>query len=157
MYSMIIMPKILSIYECLRISYHFVLSLSGSVSVDESLLPNFILFWMCFHSRLNQSYFDLNCSTEKYLTSIFLTWNSFFDVIWISSNIFTFECQPFQYSSPPNGVITSSVLWIKYNFREVVRVLICPSQLCFPFLFRRSSCFSERHLEIGIPVNPAKI
>ena len=71
------------------------------------------------------------------LTSIFLAWISFFNVFL---NFFKYlytwgllQCQTFQYRSPPNGVITSSVLWIKYNLREDVRVSVCSSQLCFPF------------------------
>ena len=62
-----------------------------------------------------------------------------------------------------NGVITSSGEWIRYNFREDVRVLICPSQLlvCFPFLFcdyfKGSRFLTGRHLEISIPGNIAKI
>ena len=62
-----------------------------------------------------------------------------------------------------NGVITSSVLWVIYNFCEDVCVLICPSQLlvCFLLLFcdcfRGHDYFTGRHLEIGIPGNLAKL
>ena len=49
------------------------------------------------------------------------------------------------------------ILCIKYNIREDFRVSVCPSQFCFPFLFRRSGFFTGRHFEIGIPGNPAKI
>ena len=43
------------------------------------------------------------------------------------------------------------ILCIKYNIREDFRVSVCPSQFCFPFLFRRSGFFTGRHFEIGIP------
>ena len=109
-----------------------------TVSYHEILLPNFILLWMCFHSRLNHLYFDLNCSTVNSLTSISLDSHSFFNASWISSNIFTFynffNAKHFSIVAPQR---CDYFLYRLDNFREDVRFLICPSQLlvCFSFPF----------------------
>ena len=74
--------------------------------------------------------FDFHLSCLKFHLQCFL---NFFKYLYIWGLL---QCQTFQYCSPPNGVITSAVLWIKYNFH--VRVSVCPSQLCFPFFFEEA-------------------
>ena len=118
-----------------------------------------LVFW-CWAEEAWQQMINNMAALVNSLTSIFHAWNSFFNVFWISSNISTFE----DFFSAKRSstvayltVFTSSVLWIKYNFQEDVCVSVCLSQLCFPFLFLRSSCFTGLHFQIGIPGNPAKL